>query len=187
MRLKGTVKWQWLACLLAVGWLLLPRPGHAIQIDVYPPVPRPGSVIRLDITGTWPNSCVPEIDHAAAGDGRFRVYAKALGVNCKDEPTPFQLETLLGHWMYTLMAVSGFYPVEFYVQTLPEAPPHLYAFNVIRASPFSPTGPMESRCGILPRARWKMAFFGPIITRLPVVLRYTRWVTARDRYTGWGA
>jgi len=133
MRLKRTVKWQWLACLLAVGWLLLPRPGHAIQIDVYPPVPRPGSVIRLDITGTWPNSCVPEIDHAAAGDGRFRVYAKALGVNCKDEPTPFQLETLLGHWMYTLMAVSGFYPVEFYVQTLPEAPPHLYAFNVIRA------------------------------------------------------
>ncbi len=123
----------WLVLFLALGLLLHSSASQAIEISVYPPVPRPGSVIRLEVSGTWPNSCVPELDHATVSHGRFKVFAKALGLDCQNQPTPFRLETLLGHWIYTLMAVSGFYPVEFYVQTQPEAPPHLYAFNVIRA------------------------------------------------------
>ena len=118
---------------LALCLLLASFASQAVEISVYPPVPRPGSVIRLEVSGTWPNSCVPELDHATVSHGRFKVFAKALGIDCQNQPTPFHLETLLGHWIYTLMAVSGFYPVEFYVQTQPEAPPHLYAFNVIRA------------------------------------------------------
>lgn len=116
-----------------VGILLLTWPVLAIQIQVNPPVPRPGSVIRLEVTGTWPSRCVPVMDHATIHNGRFRIYAKTEGLDCPPEPTPFHLETLLGHWMYSLTAASGFYPVEFYVQTHPENPPHLYAFNVIRA------------------------------------------------------
>ncbi len=118
---------------LAAGWLWVANVATAIQIRVYPPVPQPGSVVRLEVTGQWPNTCVPKLSHASLADGRFKVHATVNGIDCQDEPTSFRLDTVLGYWNYTLMAASGFYPVEFYVQTRPDLPPHLYAFNVIRA------------------------------------------------------
>jgi hypothetical protein len=119
--------------LLLLGLWSLWHAAAAIEISVYPPVPRPGSVIRLEVRGEWPNSCLPELERATIEAGRFRIFAKAFGIDCKPVATPFHLETVIGHWIYTLMAVSGFYPVEFLVRTQPQTPPHLFAFTVIRA------------------------------------------------------